>query len=170
VRFKEIADLCKGTVLDIGCGECELKKYLPGDCQYTGVDLAPSEHVIQGSAYKLDFNDRSFDTTLLLNVLEHLENPLLALTEIRRVTKGQLILCVPNPFNTDQIASILHNGINIENTNHINLFGDNEIRNLCFNAGFDNVRPVRFYTKVPGLNWLSPIRSCFGQWAIYVVT
>lgn len=170
IRLKMVGGLCEGDVLDVGCGSGKLKDYLPKDCKYTGIDILPSGNGTYGSAYKLDYFYRSFDTVTLLEVLEHLEHPLDALVEIRRVVKKKLILSVPNPYNLDQIASVLHNKTNIENPNHITLFGDNEIKNLCFTAGFTFVKPLRFYTKIPGLNWLSPIKSCFGEWSIYEVT
>lgn len=170
LRLKMVADLCVGSVLDVGCGSGKLKDYLLKDCIYNGIDILPSGHGTYGSAYKLNYSNREFNTVTLLEVLEHLEHPLDALIEIRRVAKDKLILSVPNPFNLDQIASVIHNKTNIENPNHITLFGDNEIRNLCFGAGFTFVRPIRFYTKIPGLNWLSPIKSCFGEWSIYEVT
>jgi len=171
-RFSVIGKLCKGKILDAGCGSGELKKYLPKDCNYTGIDMDPSDKwLITGSVYDLPFEDNLFDTVAILEVLEHLETPMNALREIKRVVKdgGNVIISVPNPYNLDQIASILHNDINIENINHINIFGDNEIRSMCFHAGFSLVHPVRFYTKIPGLNWLSPIRSRFGEWSIYEV-
>jgi len=169
-RLKMVAELCTGNVLDVGCGNGKLKDYLAKDCEYVGIDVLPSGNGVYGSAYKLDYFHQAFDTVTLLEVLEHLEHPLDALLEIRRVVKKKLIISVPNPYNMDQIASILHNKINIENPNHITLFGDNEIKNLCFAAGFMFVKPIRFYTKIPGLNWLSPIKSCFGEWSIYEVT
>jgi len=169
VRLKMIADLCFGKVLDVGCGSGKLKDYLPETCTYTGIDILPSGHGEYGSAYKLNYAYNEFNTVTLLEVLEHLEHPLDALVEIRRVVKDKLLISVPNPYNLDQIASVLHNKTNIENPNHITLFGDNEIKSLCTHAGFTIVRPIRFYTKIPGINWLSPIKSCFGEWSIYEV-
>lgn len=169
IRLKMIAGMCKGSVLDVGCGEGIIREYLPEGCEYTGIDITPGTSVDYGDVYKLGLF-KAFDTVLLLEVLEHLENPVLALKELRRVLKGKLIISVPNPYNLDQIASVLHNKTNIENPNHINLFGDNEIKSLCIYAGFEVVTPIRFYTKIPGLNWLSPVKSCFGEWNIYEVT
>lgn len=170
VRLKMIAAMCSGSVLDIGCGNAKIREFLPEDCRYIGIDPQPSGNGMYGDIYSLGIFEQ-FDTVLLLEVLEHLENPLKALELIHPLVKisGRLIISVPNPYNTDQIASVMHNDTNIENTNHIAMFGDNEIRSLCTDAGFHTVIPVRFYTKIPGLNWLSPIRSRFGEWSIYEV-
>lgn len=168
IRLKMVAELCSGDVLDVGCGNGILKTYLK-NCNYTGIDNNPSGEGVYGSAYELSKLNKLYDTVTLLEVLEHLECPLNCLIEIRKVVKNKLIISVPNPYNTDQIASVLHNKINIENINHVSLFGDNEINSLCYHAGFKRVVPIRFYTKISGINWLSPIRSCFGEWSIYEV-
>lgn len=169
-RLTMIAGWCSGSVLDIGCGCGRIKDYLPFLCSYTGIDILPKEHGAYGDVYTYTA-EKKFDTILLLEVLEHLENPLKALQVIRPLlkTSGKLILSVPNPYNLDQIASVIHNNTNIINPNHISLFGDNEIRSLCKGAGYGYVGAIRFYTKIPLINWLSPIKSRFGEWSIYWV-
>lgn len=47
-------------------------------------------------AEKLEFPDKSFDTVIMLEVLEHLEDPHAALLETVRVARKNLILSVPN--------------------------------------------------------------------------
>jgi len=55
--------------------------------------------VSRESVYALDFDDRSFDLVLCLEVLEHLERPGVALEELRRVCRRDLVLSVPHePF------------------------------------------------------------------------
>jgi hypothetical protein len=73
---------------------------------------------------------------ILTEVLEHLVYPLQALIELRRVTKHFLILSIPNPYHTSQILSVFQKNINCVDPDHISLFGDNEIINLCNLAGF----------------------------------
>lgn len=53
--------------------------------------------VIEGDVNKLPFNDRSFDTIVCLEVLEHLRTPHKALEEMARVTRnvGDLYLTCP---------------------------------------------------------------------------
>jgi ubiquinone/menaquinone biosynthesis C-methylase UbiE len=94
-------------ILDLGCGEgITLEKVLhrfPGR-HVLGIDYAEEkvricrEHHLparQGSAYALDLEDQSWDCCLLLEVIEHLEDPGKALREVHRVLrKGGLFLLI----------------------------------------------------------------------------
>jgi SAM-dependent methyltransferase len=71
---------------------------------YTGLDFPPTVNMgyngkpdVFGDAQSLPFADESFDTVLLLDVLEHLPEPERALLEARRVlkTNGNIITQVP---------------------------------------------------------------------------
>lgn len=55
----------------------------------------PQLKVFQESVYDLKYEDNSVDLIFLLEVLEHLDYPELALQEISRVSKKYLILGVP---------------------------------------------------------------------------
>lgn len=169
LRFREISKCCVGNVLDVGCGGRELEKYLPHECTYLGVDIDTSNDISYGDVYNLLFDDNSFDTVVLSEVLEHLVYPLKALIELRRVTKNFLIISIPNPYDTNQILSMLRNNMNCIDPDHINLFGDNEIINLCNLAGFSKTTPIRFYTYIPVINWISPYKSCFGVYSLYKI-
>lgn len=100
-------------LLDVGCGEgyvlCHLQEAFPGlimqgmDGDLEALDQArekmPGVHFWQGDATLLPFQDRSFDTVTCLEVLEHLSEPERALEEMARVSRGYLLLSVPNqPF------------------------------------------------------------------------
>lgn len=52
--------------------------------------------VFQESVYELKYKDNSVDLVFLLEVLEHLDYPEVALSEIKRISKNYLILGVPN--------------------------------------------------------------------------
>lgn len=164
-RLKFSASFCFGSVLDIGCGNKALQKYLSPICTYTGIDPQFGDPTADSLG---NIPDKSFDTVVMLEVLEHLPNPVKALKEAKRVCKWRIVLSVPNPWNLDQIASLIAHDTNIVNPNHVALFGDNEIRAICKNAGIEHVTPYRFYTRLPGFRVLLPIKSRFGEWSFYI--
>lgn len=56
----------------------------------------PELQIFQESVYELKFENNAVDLVLLLEVLEHLDYPELALEEIKRISNRYLILGVPN--------------------------------------------------------------------------
>lgn len=95
-----------GDVLDIGCGRMEYQeKILETAKSYTGLDFPKTATLykpnqkpnILADAHKLPIKNNTYDTVLLLQSLEYMENPLMVLTESNRVLKkeGSLILTVP---------------------------------------------------------------------------
>jgi len=103
-----LKDLDYKTILDIGCAEGFVTNEISGikECDITGIDLSardiseakkqyPYLRFIEGDIYKLPFNSKSFDMVIALEVLEHLENPEIALEEIQRVAKKWILFSVP---------------------------------------------------------------------------
>lgn len=56
----------------------------------------PGSDIFQESVYDLQYDDSSVDLVFLLEVLEHLDYPEIALQEIKRISKRYLIIGVPN--------------------------------------------------------------------------
>ena len=82
------------SILDVGSKKQRYEGLL-GSSTYCCVDITPSPNVdFVCDAHDLPFADNSFDLVLLIEVLEHLENPQKALDEIYRVLRsdGNLIL------------------------------------------------------------------------------
>lgn len=90
------------TVLDIGCAKAWYASYLhKKGFDVTCVDLEDiredkSLKFIQASLIDLPFPNKSFDTVLCINVLEHIKDEPKALSELSRVCKQRLIVSVPN--------------------------------------------------------------------------
>lgn len=78
--------------LDLGCGNSPYSKYFPNRI---GLDLEKSKNIdIVGNVHALSFKDKTFDTVLSTELLEHVKNPQKAIDEMKRVLKpnGKLIL------------------------------------------------------------------------------
>ena len=93
-------EFVRGDVLDVGCGAKPYEKtWFSGAQKYVGLDYSAekSKADVIGSALDLPFPDQSFETVVCTEVLEHVPNPLRALTEMRRVLKtgGMLVLTTP---------------------------------------------------------------------------
>jgi SAM-dependent methyltransferase len=94
----------KGRIIDIGCGNKEIKKYLAQDSDYIGLDFYKtavewygSRPDIYGDAQILPLRNGCADTVILLDVLEHLPNPEKCIYEISRilVRGGTFLIQVP---------------------------------------------------------------------------
>jgi SAM-dependent methyltransferase len=81
-------DLGPYRVLDVGCGVKPYQPlFAPFAATYVGVDPVESPHTeLLGSIEDLPAEDGSFDVVLCNQVLEHCDNPMRAVAELRRVT------------------------------------------------------------------------------------
>jgi SAM-dependent methyltransferase len=95
------------TVLDVSCKEGDVLQALkPRGFTLRGSNYEPSGPALDGIPIdygvdllqRLPYDDASFDTVLLVEVIEHLENHRIALSELARVLKpgGVLLLTTPN--------------------------------------------------------------------------
>jgi len=97
------------AVLEIGCRDGGLRRFLPADIRYQGMDIAPEfaapDILVRDVSDGLPFPDASYDHVFCLEVLEHVPDPFGALTEIRRVLRpgGVLTLSVPNPYHVKEL-------------------------------------------------------------------
>lgn len=94
-----------GLVLDIGCAEGKPRRHLPADAQYIGIDYFSTAIDWYGTrpdlyadAQFLPLVDCCVDHSLLLDVLEHIPEPDLCLSELNRVLKRGGSLTVQVPF------------------------------------------------------------------------
>jgi SAM-dependent methyltransferase len=103
----------QNRLLELGCGQGHILRYLVNkrlileenvfaiDQSKTAVDFVkdrlPRANLSVGDIYRLEFADSTFDCCLLMETIEHLEKPLPALGEIRRVTRTGALLYVSFP-------------------------------------------------------------------------
>jgi SAM-dependent methyltransferase len=91
-------------VLDVGCGSAWLADHFD---DYTGVDGSPeavaaaAEHgrrvLLASVADPLPFDDASFDGAVLKDLLEHVEDPVFVVREVRRVLRPGGIAFASSP-------------------------------------------------------------------------
>lgn len=61
--------------------------------------LFPKVKIKHASIYEIPFPNNSFDLVICTEVLEHLETPSLAIEEVKRVSRRNILISVPNePF------------------------------------------------------------------------
>ncbi len=139
-----------GELLDVGCGSGDALKFMQQlGGKTTGVDFDPQAaraaklqalDVRIRSLESQQFPDERFDAVTLSHVIEHLQDPLRALHECRRILKpgGRLSVVTLN------IESLGHRryGRNwkcLEPPRHLRLFGPAALRTLVERAGFVDV-------------------------------
>jgi SAM-dependent methyltransferase len=128
------------SLLDVGCGQCHWSKllvnYLARPTTVTGLDsdrkwakssermaqyfeeFGASLSLVHGDAQALPFEDASFDMVTCQTLLIHLQEPDLAIQEMKRVLKpGGLVLCAePNNLVQTLTKSSLSDRDTIEET------------------------------------------------------
>jgi SAM-dependent methyltransferase len=97
----------RARILDAGCGSGRNMVELARHGTVTGVELSEASvclarergagEVVEGSVLEMPFEADSFDLAASLDVIEHLEDDLAALRELRRVVApgGSLLVTVP---------------------------------------------------------------------------
>lgn len=141
------------TLLDVGCGWGQALEYFASKgmtCR--GFDPAPEavdyvrsrgiECVVAGMGSMDVFRGERFDVVTLMNVLEHLSDPVRVMEEIRgKVLKpgGLLVIEVPNDFNDLQVAGQqLHQLPEwwVSPPAHLNYFSGETLSRLLRGTGF----------------------------------
>jgi SAM-dependent methyltransferase len=166
-----------GIVLDVGCGSGGPTKMLEKRCNHiVGIDisyasnnisfafnksnLSPNLRFCSGDAIKLPFKDECFDAVISFDVIEHVEDDLNFLLEIKRVMKkgAKLLLETPNVNRLSNKMKGLVKPIEYplvlgEGCIHIREYSKSGLERLVKDVGFRNV-------KIKGV-WLG-LRGGFG--------
>lgn len=121
--------ITSGKVLDVGCGDGLLLSMLrEKDIEGTGLDVSPEavrKCRAKGFAAEVfdpnrpfPFPDKYFDHVVLLDVLEHVYAPEELLSEAKRVSKGDIIISVPNFSSLPARIQVLLGKVPENNTPH----------------------------------------------------
>jgi ubiquinone/menaquinone biosynthesis C-methylase UbiE len=151
-------------ILDIGCGEgitLEKLTQMSPKKSPVGLDLA-QENVticrslglpaIYGSAYHLPFADNCFDVCLMLECVEHMDQPTQAIKETHRVLKpgGKLVVVTPHDRNF-LISRVMTLKIReaFYDPGHLKVWHPKELKKLINDCGFSVIRQ----RNIPFLFW-----------------
>ena len=103
-----VREFAKGHILDVGCGDAVFiwSGNPPPNVLCTDIEVYEHTHV-RLDAHMLPFRDNSFDTVLLMEVLEHVDDVEKVLKEALRVAKD--IVLASYPFE-DKETSLRNTG------------------------------------------------------------
>lgn len=147
-------------VLDVGCSEGKLGKYLKRYKNATVFGIDISDRAIKKAKKNLDgayllnietnnlpFPRKSFDVIICADVLEHLFNPLLVLKKLKPYLKdnGIFILSIPNVANIKVRWNLLRGRFDyqkygIMDDSHIHFFTKKTVCRLIDNAGMKIIK------------------------------
>lgn len=160
-RMAVTAPLCTGNVLEIGCANGDLSVFIAAhgatlygiDIDPVAVDLARYKvaklgidtcRFQVGNGYQLNLPDQYFDTVVVAEVLEHVNDPKRIIKEAYRVCKpgGKVIISVPNRYS-------------IPDPDHLNIFSKQLLNGLVE------------YAIDCSLEWIDDVPS---EWILGVLT
>ncbi len=104
----------KENILDLGCGNGEFTNQLSKIATVTGIDISeemikiaktsfPHINFLSASIYDLPLKNKSFDSTICLNTIHHIEDLEKAVKELCRVTKNQILIEIKNKNSLNYI-------------------------------------------------------------------
>jgi len=106
--LNDILPSLKGKLLDTACGSMPYRQYILGHSQvdtYVGLDIEGAIHYhdqvkpdILWDGVRMPIEDNSFDCAIATEVLEHVPDPKLFLSETHRVLKPRGLLFFTTPF------------------------------------------------------------------------
>ena len=146
----------KPRILDIGCGTGVNLILLSQFADVEGLDVSPDalefcrqrglENVRLGAADQMPYENGTFDLVTALDLLEHMDDDLAALREMRRVLRpdGRILLFVP--------TFMFLWGVQDDVSNHRRRYRLPELRRVVEQAGFEIER-----TTYANISFFAPI-------------
>jgi len=172
-RWKFLVPLETRTLLEVGCGVGSFVKNKPAGykTEIYGVDVSATgiEYCRKIGAYKelkqadvqkgIPYEDERFDVVYCDQVLEHLQNPLSTVKEMRRVLRkdGALVINVPTPSHPRFW----------EDYTHVRPYLPETLELLGRHAGFQDVRAFYFPHIVHMYYLPNKLKSVRLAWAVF---
>lgn len=100
-----------GDVLDVGCGNCWLKKLLPASTLYTGLDAYVVSSLIQHTVpiEHAGLAENSYDTLFVFAALDGMKDLVKAISEMKRIAAKNIVILTginipPDQYHTVEIT------------------------------------------------------------------
>jgi len=98
-------------LLDVGCGEKYLRRFLPASFEYIGLDLSrPADIRCDLDRGHIPFKSRSFATVVCTDVLEHLEHIHEVFSQLLEAASRYVVLSMPNCWNDFKYLMVQNKG------------------------------------------------------------
>ncbi|HEX7168577.1 MAG TPA: methyltransferase domain-containing protein [Acidimicrobiales bacterium] len=99
-RYELVAELLRGTegeLLDVGARDRVLESHIDtGSLRYHSADMSEGHDYFVDLEKPLPIPDKSFDTVVCLDVLEHVEHIHDAFAELARISRDRIVISLPN--------------------------------------------------------------------------
>lgn len=168
------ADKAGANLLDIGCGDGELREKLKRIKKYVGLDVSPSRiaycrekfkdgrnSFLVGEILNFDFSGEQFAVIVASEIIEHVPDDDLFMVKIKKllVPGGRLILSTPLADRHLDLADKIYE------EQHLRLYDTRSVKELLLKHGFKivKIRSVGFRLKIKLNKFNKKILSLFKE-------
>lgn len=137
------------TLLDVGCGYGSFLTLFKNDFNIYGMDI--SHHAIEVAKIRLDCPvqqanienefpyDKKFDIITAIDVIEHLNNPRIAIQNIYNHLNEEGLFCFQLPTVNNGLSNLINKLFFAHDKTHIFIVSVEELENLIKSVGFKKI-------------------------------
>jgi ubiquinone/menaquinone biosynthesis C-methylase UbiE len=141
--YQKFEHIFHGKTLDVGCYEAPLRQIIGAE-KYIGIDFIgkPDIRINLEQIDRLPFDDKSFESVICIEVLEHLDNLHELIPELFRTSSRYVLISLPNAWRDARVkiekgrGSIAHYGLHVQKPKdrHKWFFNAAEAKNFLENS------------------------------------